>query len=195
MSLDYQNDDEIILSADANQSDPCPPGRHPAICVDVVSVGLEEAEFNGVIKQLPKVVIVWQAFPEDGSRQLNESPFLPESKFTASMAPKSRLRPFLESWRGRDFSPEESKGFNLARLKGVACWLTVEERISNGFTNANVVAADPYVDDAGNPLPPPKPEGYVRRDYTKKSQTVTVQASTTAGQVVNGADKSDWVPF
>jgi hypothetical protein len=198
----YVNDEEIIVG-EGFVIEPCPQGAFQAVCVDVVSIGLETSEFNGESKEQPKVMIVWQIETETGDRRKDGSRYIAERKFTASLHPKGKLRPFLEQWRGRDFLPEELTGFNLAKLKGANCLISVEhkENQNTGFVNANVLCAEPYKDPAGNVIFDPekllKPENYTRRDYKKKAAAAGngVNGSISQAQTQTSNDKSDWVPF
>lgn len=192
MSLDYQNDNEIILSQE-QLLEPAPEGRHPAICVDIVPVGKEETEYNGQKKMQEKVVLVFQVFPEDGSKDSEGQPFRAENKFTASLAPKAILRLKLEKWRGRDFTNDELKSFNLAKLKGVPCWLSI---LHNG-NFANVVDIEAYLTDAGRPITPiPQAQNYTRREYKKKeASTSNGNSSATTTPATSADKKDDLIPF
>jgi hypothetical protein len=200
----YVNDDEIIVG-EGFVIEPCPQGTHHAVCVDVVSLGLESSDFGDGPKEQAKVMLVWQVETETGDRRKDGSRFIAERKFTASLHPKGKLRPFLEQWRGRDFIPEELTGFNLAKLKGANCSIGVEhkENQNTGFVNANVLCAEPYKDASGAVVTDPekflKSENYVRRDYTKKPKGNAAGAGNgsngTSSQAQTSNDKSDWVPF
>lgn len=194
----YDNDDELTVSYES-PLEPCPEGRHPLICVDVVPVEPEEQTYDGVTKLYEKIVVVFQVFPESGERDSKGALFQVERKFTKSLAPQAALRLALEKWRGRDFTPEELKSVSLAKLRGVAAWGT----IIHNTRFVNIQDIEPYLDDAGKPLPAPKAENYARRNYKKrvKAQTVTASQSTTSstspGSKPNdtSTDKSDYVPF
>ena len=45
--------------------------------------------------------------------------------YTASLSEKANLRRDLEGWRGRAFTPEELKGFDVFNVLGVPCQVTV----------------------------------------------------------------------
>lgn len=203
--LEVINDDELIVSAETIL-EAAPEGRHAGICVDVVPVGEEESEFTdrktGITtkKIQPKVVVVFQVFPDTGERTKEGLPFQVENKFTASLAPQAILRLKLEKWRGRDFTAEEINGFNLMKLRGVPAWISI---LHNG-NFANVVDIEPYLTDDSQPIQPiPKPEGYVRRKYKKKEKAssngngATAQA-TAANQSATSPSQNEqksWVPF
>lgn len=213
MAFEYNNDDEIIISNEQFWETP-PCDRHPAVCIDIVPIGMEETEYTdkktGVItkKEVPKVYLVFQVYPENGSRDSNGNPFHIDNKFTASLAPQAILRLKLERWRGqmvngkiqdRPFTKQELDGFNLAKLKGVPCWLSL---IPNG-NFVNVSDIEPYVDDQGQPLPnPPQLDlsVYTRRKYQpKKAKGATVTQSTTTptsqGDSTDASGSNKWVPF
>lgn len=120
---------------------PCPQGVHQAVCCDVVDMGNLETVWNGQKKIKHVVRIVWQVeeLMEDGK------PFLVQSRYTASLHEKARLRKDLESWRGRTFTEPELQSFDLEVLLGVNCLLNVVQAKStkNGNTYANVTAVMP----------------------------------------------------
>jgi hypothetical protein len=54
------------------------------------------------------------------------------------------LRPMLEAWRGRKFTPQELEGFDLERLLGVSCQLQLVHVLTDrGGLFANVQAVVP----------------------------------------------------
>jgi hypothetical protein len=186
----YENDNELIISWEA-PLEPCPEGRHPIVCVDIFRTDPEEATYDGVTRLYEKVMLVFQAFPEDGSRDSKGRPFQIERKFTWSLDPQGKLRPALERWRGRDFIEEELKRFDLSKLKGVSAWGSVVH--NTRFVNIQDI--EPYKDDAGNPLPALKPEAYTRRNYKKpKKQTLSQEATPAMAPASSGSDNK-WMPF
>jgi hypothetical protein len=49
----------------------------------------------------------------------------------------------LESWRGKSFTDDELRGFDLTNLLDKWCMITVQHRESNGKTYADAVAVTP----------------------------------------------------
>ena len=67
-------------------------------------------------------------------------------EFTLSMNEKANLRKFLESWRGKGFTEEEAKVFDITKLLGVPCMLSIihkESKKGNEFEVISSVAAMP----------------------------------------------------
>jgi len=130
----------IIASAGSGTTFvPAPQGVHRAVCVDVVDMGLLEVTWNNQKKQQHKIRVVWQIDEamDDGK------PFIVQKRYTLSLHEKAQLRKDLESWRGKAFSDDEQKGFDVERLVGVSCMLNVMHVSRDGKTYANVTAVMP----------------------------------------------------
>lgn len=112
---------------------PPPPGTWPAVCVDVVDLGMLEVSFGGKVKKQHKIRIVWQIAELRGDNKPHQA----SKRYTCSLHEKAALRKDLESWRGRPFTHEELEGFDLEKLLGVAALLNIiEEKKPNGvFAN------------------------------------------------------------
>jgi hypothetical protein len=108
----------IIASAGSGADfKPAPAGLHQAVAVDVVDLGILNTSFG----DKHKVSVRWQLAEsmEDGK------PYLIQKRYTLSLHEKSVLRHDLESWRGRPFTAEELRGFDLEKLIGANCQLVV----------------------------------------------------------------------
>jgi hypothetical protein len=129
----------ITVSAGSSSFVPCPQGVHQAVCCDVIDMGRLETTWNGQKKIKHVVRLAWQVeeMMDDGK------PYIVQSRYTASLHEKSRLRKDLESWRGRPFSEAELRAFDLEVLIGVNCLLNVVQTAKNGTTYANVTAVMP----------------------------------------------------
>lgn len=115
---------------------PAPAGAHVAVCIDVVDLGELEVTYNGKTKRQHKVKIVWQIDEErdDGK------PFNVAKRYTLSLHEKAVLRKDLESWRGRQFNPDELQGFDLEQLIDKGCMVNVVHKQREDSTFANVSA-------------------------------------------------------
>jgi hypothetical protein len=114
---------------------PAPAGLHDAVCISVVDLGLQQSQFG--IK--PKVLLQWElpnVLTDDGK------PYTISRTFGATLHKQGGLRPLLAAWRGRDFTPEELKSFDIAGLLGKPVKLLIQHTTSaEGKTFANVQAA------------------------------------------------------
>lgn len=97
-------------------------GIHPAVCVDVIDLGLVETEFQGERRLVNKV----RVFFETEQRNEEGKNCIITKTFTASLHPKARLAEFLSKWRGRPVVPGES--IDLAKLIGANCTLVISHQ-------------------------------------------------------------------
>jgi hypothetical protein len=117
----------MIISDQATHEQP-PFDTHPAVCVSVIDIGTQRREYKGVVKMLRRVRIGFQL--PDCLRTIGEhagKPFLMTEFYTTSLSEKATLCTILESWRGRKFTEEEKRGFDLKNLLGAPCMLQVIE--------------------------------------------------------------------
>ena len=131
----------IIAKNNQREYTPAPEGLHQAVCVDVVDLGLEETKWG----KKEKVRIAWQteATYSDENTQ-KEKRFVVVSKYTLSLNEKATLRHHLEAWRGKKFTKEELRGFDLEVLIGANCQLQIIHNIADdGRTYANIQAVVP----------------------------------------------------
>lgn len=121
---------------------PIPEDLHLAICYGIWDIGTQFSERFG--KAIHKVVIVWEIpgvrgeFERDGKKV--NLPRAISKRYTLSLHAKAELRKDLESWRGKKFSDEELKGFDIKRLLGVPCQLQVLHSKVQDKVYANIAA-------------------------------------------------------
>lgn len=112
----------ILQCKEGGDFTPHPEGIHPAVCLDVIDLGLVETEFQGQRRQVNKVKLVF----ESEQRMEDGKAFTISKNFTASLHPKAKLAEFLGKWRGRPIVPGES--IDLAKLIGASCTLVVSHQ-------------------------------------------------------------------
>lgn len=117
---------------------PAPEGTHLARCFACISLGTQHSEkFADSFKvmlmfELPNEVIE----TEDGAK-----PMVISKEYTLSLGAKATLSQHLTSWRGRAFTPEEMKGFEVSNVVGAACQVTIQHKTSNtGNVRADISA-------------------------------------------------------
>lgn len=107
---------------------PVPAGLHPAICTIVADLGIQG---GGKFDPAAKVYIAFELVDEppetyqDRNGHAREAPKRIGQEFTNSMSPKGKLRPFIETWRGKLFTESEIGAFDFTSLLGKPCMLGV----------------------------------------------------------------------
>lgn len=105
---------------------------HPAMvtaarCTRIIDLGTVDGEFKGKPKKIHKIMFAFESaelMPETEGEYAGK-PFLVIQRYTASLSEKGLLRPALESWRGRKFTPAELDAFDLKNVLGKACMLNI----------------------------------------------------------------------
>ena len=108
---------------------PAPEGTHMARCVQVIDLGTQYSQVYNNNRRLVQLVF-------ELCSELNDagSNFLLARKYTLSLGAKTSLRKDLESWRGKNFTEEELKGFDILNLLDKGCFLNVVHRKSEDGT-------------------------------------------------------------
>ena len=96
-----------------------PAGNHLAVCYCVCDLGYH---LNNYGNQQRKVRISWE-LPNELMK--DGRPFSVSKRYTLSLSEKAALRSDLESWRGKPFTAEELKGFDVFAILGKSCMLNV----------------------------------------------------------------------
>lgn len=104
-----------------------PAGNYVARCFQMIEIGTVQEIINGRSVIAKKVRIGWELPTElrvfDEAK--GEQPLMVSKEYTLSMNEKSNLRKDLRAWRGKDFTADEAKGFDITRLIGAPCMLNV----------------------------------------------------------------------
>lgn len=137
--------------------DPIPADQYVARCVRVVDMGSEHNErWNKTQRKVQIMFEIPALIISEG--EYAGMPRCISEWFTLSMAPKSHLRPKIESWRGQGFSDAEAEGFDILTLVGHPAIINVIHNINNGNTYANIASITPLM--KGMECPEPKTEMY-----------------------------------
>lgn len=103
-----------------------PAGTHLARCYQMVHLGhiIEESgAYAG--KLVNKVRLSWELPDEKHDFGKGPQPFTISQDYTLSMNPKATLRKMLESWRGKPFTEKEAESFDVTKLLGVPCMVSL----------------------------------------------------------------------
>lgn len=114
------------------------PGVYTGIATAIIDLGVQENTMFG--NKQRKAIIVWNIVGETVKVNDEILPRVMSKEYTMSLGEKSTLRKDLEAWRGRPFTAEELKGFDLRNILNVPCQLQINQQDKNGKTYVNIAA-------------------------------------------------------
>jgi hypothetical protein len=145
-----------------------PAGAYIGRCYSLVDLGTQLTTGQFGEKLQHKMRIGWELFGEDEQGQPltvdvdgKEMPMTITKGYTVSLHEKSGLRRDLAAWRGKDFTDEEAKGFDVQKLIGAYCMVNVTTSETNGKTYSNVAGLTPLPGALKNAKPAPVHESVV----------------------------------
>lgn len=152
----------IIVSANEGGSyTPIEEGTYMALCYGLIDTGDEYSEQYD--KCSPKFMILWELVGAgtiniDG-REINRSI---SKSYSKSLNAKSNLRKDLRAWRGREFTEDELKRFDMVNILGAPCQIQIINQTSNGKVYSNIAA----IMNLPKGMPRPQPtQGVVNWDF------------------------------
>jgi len=140
---------------------PVPQGMHLARCYRVIDLGTQESTYLGTVKHLPKVMLQGEVHGEDDAGKpivtSKGEPMSISKNYTLSLAEMATLRKDLQTWRGKEFTEIEKKGFELKNVLGAWAMISVIKAMGNNgkeYTNiAAIMSVPPAIKKAGMPEP------------------------------------------
>lgn len=135
----------IIAENTGTKREPIPQGNYVARCYQMIEIGTVQEEYEGQKKIQRKVRFGWELPTElkvfDESK--GEQPLVISNEYTISMHEKAKLRAILQSWRGKAFTEDEAKSFDLTKLMGAPCMLNIIHKETPNGTYANIASISP----------------------------------------------------
>ncbi len=139
-----------------------PPGVYIGRCFSLVDLGTQHTSGQFGDKLQHKIRIAWELFGEDeqGNPLTVEvegktMPMTINKSYTVSLHEKAGLRKDLAAWRGKDFTDEEAKAFDVSKLIGAYCMVNATTSETNGKTYTNVAGLTPLPGALKNAKPAP----------------------------------------
>lgn len=127
---------------------PVPAGAHLARLYRIIDLGTQKSEYDGKVNYLHKVKFVWEVHGEDENNKPlvtdKGEPMVITRDYTLSWGEKANLRKDLESWRGKPFTEEEQRRFDLKNILDQWCMINVQHKPrQKGGVFANIVGVTP----------------------------------------------------
>lgn len=141
----------IIAKENERDFPELPVGNYQAVCYAVWDIGLREAEWKGKKYFAHKIIIGWEVTERITSAgDYNGKRYAINAWYTLSLGEKANLRKHLTSWRGKEFTKEELKAFDIENLIGANCLLNI---IHNEKGKPKVAAVTPLISGVPKILP------------------------------------------
>lgn len=104
-----------------------PAGTHMARLIGLISIGTVKTTFEGKEKEGYKIRLTWE-LPNEKTvfkEGEGEKPFVVSKELGFSMHKKSALRPIVEGIIGTSLTDEEAYEFDIDKLLGMPCILSI----------------------------------------------------------------------
>ena len=113
----------LTVSSGESDYEVVPAGQHQAVCYRLVDAGTREEQYkDNPPKKRHSVFIYWE-LPE--VKMADDRPFTISKKYTLTLNENGTLYKDLKTWRGKAFTAEELKGFDLLNILGKTAQLEV----------------------------------------------------------------------
>ena len=127
-----------------------PPGAYIGRCYSLVDLGTQLTTGQYGEKLQHKLRLGFELFGEDEQGEPltidvdgKMMPLIITKGYTVSLHEKSGLRRDLAAWRGKDFTDEEAKAFDVSKLMGAYAMVNVTTSETNGKTYSNIAGLTP----------------------------------------------------
>ena len=139
-----------------------PPGAYIGRCFSLIDLGTQFTDGQFGPKSQHKIKIGFELFGEDDNGEPltidmdgKEMPLTISKSYTVSLHEKAGLRRDLAAWRGKDFTDEEAKAFDVSKLLGAYAMVNVTTSETNGKTYTNIAGLTPIPGALKNAKPAP----------------------------------------
>src|SRR6476620_6619589 len=133
-----------IMAKSGGDFKPVPEGTHASICDMMVDLGMQD---GGSYGPKHKVYIRFQIPSERVQGEYDGEPYdrpaVTGIQLTVSLSKNSNMRPLLESWRGKKFTAEELRNFDITKVAGVPALINIVHEEKDGKTYANIASIMP----------------------------------------------------
>lgn len=121
-----------------------PEGNHMARCVNIILIG---TVFDETYQRSKNTIRITWELPGElhvFKEELGEQPFHISKEYTLSLGEQANLYQDLVSWRGKAFTPDELKGFNVVNVLGAPCMINlIHDITAKGSKYVKVVSVTP----------------------------------------------------
>jgi hypothetical protein len=129
-------------NSDRKQFQIAPAGTHLARLYRIIDLGTQMREFEGKVTMSRKAKFFFELHGEDADGKplltSDGKPLIQSREYTVSLNEKANLRRDLEAWRGKAFTEDELKGFDISNILGHFCMVNITHRQKGDMTYADL---------------------------------------------------------
>lgn len=182
----------IIAKDNGENYESIPLETQQAVCAFVEDIGTQEGYYMGssIIKH--QVVICWELAEKMTTGEHAGKPFMISKFYTLSLNEKANLCKDLESWRGKPFTAEERKGFDIEKLIGANCLLNIiEDERTDGKKYPKVASVSPILKN----MPKIVPVNKVPPDWIQKKREQSIEWKEAKEGYATNNEADEGLPF
>lgn len=116
------------IAKESKTYEPAPAGTHIARCFACIGLGTQHSEQYA---DSYKVQLMFELPHETIQIDGQPMPMTISKDYSLSLGKKASLRKALDSWRGKPFTPEELEGFEVSKVVGAPCQLTIVHKLTS----------------------------------------------------------------
>ena len=181
--------DESPIWVSGNNFEACPTGMQPAVCSAVHNLGTQPGWQGQGTRHM--IALVFELAERQKEGDFAGKRFIRSVAWTATLGERANLRKNLESWRGKSFTPDEIKRFDVRTVNGKNCTLNlVEKQSSSGRTCVVIDAILPPI--KGQEKLAPEQPGFMPDWMAEKYFS---DADTNPSSIPSADDFDDDIPF
>lgn len=167
-------------------SDSMEAGTYPAFCIGVVDIGTQTSTWNGETKLKKQVIFIFEFPTETIKIDGKDMPRNLSRTFTQNMGSLSGLRKMFTDWRGRDFTGDELRDFNLTKVLGVPASIAVIVKEKEGKSYANISTVSKL--QKGTTLPKPSRMFYFDLDDEDSWESIETMPNWIISRINQSAE-------
>lgn len=114
----------------ANDDDFLTNGEYPARLIKIIDLGNQEVTYSD--KAQPQILFEFEVFTRSGKS------FTVNRQFNVSFYPTATLRKFLETWRTRNYTPQDLEDIKLDTLLGMTGMMKIVINTTGGKSYTNI---------------------------------------------------------
>jgi hypothetical protein len=113
---------------------PAPFGSHPGRCIQIIDMGTAKSNFKSADGREKMTHTIRFTFELMCDEVMGDGrPFTISKSVNLTMGEKAGLQVFLTAWRGRAFTADDMENFDMSRLLGMACMVSISHKQSEAL--------------------------------------------------------------